>query len=60
MESFFKSLKAERVDHVRYGTRQAARTDIVDWIEGFYNRKLLYSAIDYRTPLQAGQQLVGA
>jgi hypothetical protein len=41
MESFFKSLKAERVDHVRYGSRQQARTDIVHWIEGFYNRRRL-------------------
>jgi putative transposase len=60
MESFFKSLKAERVDHVRYGSRQQARTDIVDWIEGFYNRRRLHSAIGYRTPLQAERLLMAA
>lgn len=35
MESFFKTLKAERIYQLRYGTRAQARLDIVDWIEGF-------------------------
>lgn len=59
-ESFFKSLKPERVAHVRFETRQQARTHIVDWIEGFYNRRRLQSALGYRTPLQARQQLMAA
>lgn len=60
MESFFKSLKSERIDHARYRGREQARTDIVDWIEGFYNRRRLHSAIGYRTPLQVEQQLRAA
>ena len=39
MESFFKTLKVERICQVRYDTRAQARLDIVDWIEGFYNRR---------------------
>ena len=53
MESFFKTLKVERVQHLRYTTRSQARLDIVDWIEGFYNRRRLHSSLDYRTPAEA-------
>jgi transposase InsO family protein len=35
MESFFKTIKVERIYQVRYDTRAQARLDIVDWIEGF-------------------------
>lgn len=35
MESLFKTLKVERIYHVRYDSRAQARLDIVDWIEGF-------------------------
>ena len=51
MESFFKTLKVERVHRIRYQSRAQARLDIVDWIEGFYNRKRLHSAIGYMTPI---------
>jgi len=50
MESFFKTLKIERVYQLRYETRAQARLDIVDWIEGFYNHRRLHSSIGYRTP----------
>jgi putative transposase len=50
MESFFKTLKVERVHRTRYQTRAQAKLDIVDWIEGFYNRKRIHSSIGYRTP----------
>jgi putative transposase len=53
MESFFKTLKVERIDQMRYDTRAQARLDIVDWIEGFYNRFRLHSSIGYRTPVDA-------
>ena len=51
MESFFKTLKVERLHRIRYPSRAQARLDIVDWIEGFYNRKRLHSAIGYMTPI---------
>lgn len=50
MESFFKTLKVERVYGVRYDTRDQARLDIVDWIEGWYNQGRLHSSIGYQTP----------
>jgi putative transposase len=53
MESFFKTLKVERVYQTRYATRDQARLDIVDWIEGFYNRQRRHSAINYQTPVAA-------
>ena len=60
MESFFKTLKVERVNRVRYGTRAEARLDIVNWIEGFYNRRRLHSSIGYRSPVTFEQSLMAA
>ena len=60
MESFFKTLKAERLYQVRYSTRAQARLDIVNWIEGFYNRERLHSSVGYRTPVAAEHSLVAA
>ena len=51
MESFFKTLKVERIYLRRYETREQARLDIVDWIEGFYNHSRLHSSIGYKTPV---------
>ena len=51
MESFFKSLKVERIHRRRYATRSLARLDIVDGIEGFYNRRHLHSSVGYKTPV---------
>ena len=52
MESFYKTLKVERTYQVRYATRAHARLDVVNWIEGFYNRIRLHSAIDYQSPAE--------
>jgi len=57
MESFFKTLKVERVHQVRYETRAQARIDLVDWIEGFYNSQRMHSAIDYQVPNQLEKKL---
>ena len=37
MESFFSSLKTERIRGKVYRTRDAARADVFDYIERFYN-----------------------
>ena len=60
MESFFKTLKVERVHQLRYATRAQARLDIVDWIEGFYNRERVHSSIGYRPPVAAESSVMAA
>jgi transposase InsO family protein len=51
MESFFGTLKSEWAHHHVYATRQAARTDLYYYIEAFYNRQRLHSALDYVSPV---------
>lgn len=49
-ESFFASLKNERVHQMVYPTRKKAKDDIARWIELHYNRRRLHSGLGYRTP----------
>ncbi|MFT5726848.1 MAG: putative transposase [Desulforhopalus sp.] len=49
-ESFFSSLKTERVFDYSYSTREEARGDIIDYIEMFYNSTRLYSYLGYLSP----------
>lgn len=56
MESFFGTMKSELVHHRRYATREDAKRDLFAYIEGYYNRQRLHSAIGYRTPEQAELQ----
>jgi putative transposase len=51
-ESFFASLKNELVYRIVFPTREKARTAIAEYIEVFYNRQRLHSALGYRTPAQ--------
>lgn len=50
-ESFFSSLKKERVKRRIYATREEARQDIFDYIEVFYNRKRRHSYLDQISPV---------
>lgn len=50
MESFFHTLKVERIHHRVYATRAEARRDLFAYIEGFYNSRRLHSGIGYRSP----------
>ncbi len=50
MESFFHTLKTERVHHRVYATRAEARRDLFGYIEGFYNPRRLHSALGYISP----------
>lgn len=52
MESFFATLKTELVHHHRFQTRREARTALFDYLECFYNRQRLHSALGYLSPLQ--------
>jgi transposase InsO family protein len=49
-ESFFGSLKTERVFFSNYATRDEARKDIVDYIEMFYNSRRRHSYLGYVSP----------
>jgi len=51
LESFFALLKRERVNRRRYETRQAARTDVLDYIERLYNRKRRHGSAGRMSPL---------
>ena len=50
MESFFATLKKERVHRENYGTRSEARASVFDYIERFYNRLRRHSALGYLSP----------
>jgi putative transposase len=52
MESFFHTLKTERVHHRVYATKEQARRDLFAYIEGFYNSHRLHSALGYRSPAE--------
>jgi transposase InsO family protein len=49
-ESFFASVKKERVQWKHYQTRAEAQRDILDYIVMFYNSQRLHSTLDYISP----------
>jgi transposase InsO family protein len=51
MESFWSTLKWELVYRRNFDTRAQARSQIFDYIESFYNRQRLHSALNYRSPV---------
>jgi hypothetical protein len=60
MESFFKTLKVDRIYQVRYETGAQARLDIVDWVEGYYNRQRLHTSIDFCTPAEYEARMIAS
>ena len=56
-ESFFSSLKKERIRKRIYKTRDLARADIFDYIEVFYNRARRHSHLGGVRPEAFGQAL---
>lgn len=55
VESFFHTLKTELVYFEKYMTREQAKLSIFEYIEVFYNRQRLHSALGYQTPAEFGQ-----
>ena len=49
-ETFFKTLRAELTYHISFKSRDNARKELFSYIELFYNRKRLHSALDYCSP----------
>jgi putative transposase len=58
-ESFFGLLKRERVNRVRYRTREEARADLFDYIEVFYNRKRRHGYVGNISPVEFEQKTSG-
>ena len=56
VERFFRSLKTERTNNRIYLTREAARRDVIDYIEMFYNSQRLQSYLGYRSPNEFERQ----
>ena len=52
MESFFSTLKRERVHRRQYATRDQARADVFDYIERFYNPRRRHSTLGLVSPDQ--------
>jgi len=50
-ESFFATLKKELVHRTAFPTPGKARTAIAEYLEVFYNRQRLHTALGYRTPV---------
>jgi putative transposase len=51
MESFFSTMKIERCHRQTYPTRNAARADVFDYIERFYNLTRRHSSLGNQSPI---------
>ena len=56
MESFFSTLKTERIARKVYRTRDQARAEVFDYIECFYNPKRQHSTLGYVSPIDFEKQ----
>lgn len=52
MESFFSSLKTEKIGKKIYRTRDEAKAEVFDYIERFYNPVRRHSTIGYLSPVE--------
>lgn len=51
-ESFVKTLKPEEIDCHQYRDLEDLRSHLREFIEDYYNRRRLHSALGYRTPAE--------
>jgi len=58
VESFFGTLKQERVQWKNYQTRYEAQQDILNYISMFYNSHRLHSTLGYTSPNDFEKQLM--
>ncbi|WP_244145204.1 IS3 family transposase [Paraburkholderia tuberum] len=59
-ESFFNSLKNERVHATRYRTHQDAKADLFEYVEVFYNRSRRHSSLGFVSPERSLQDWIKA
>ena len=55
-ESFFSNLKSEQIKKRIYQTRAEAKSDIFDYIEGFYNRVRRHKHLEQQSPYEFERQ----
>jgi putative transposase len=58
-ESFVATLKTELLYRSSWPTRQAARTAIFEYVEGFYNTRRRHSALGYLSPTEFEEVRLG-
>src|SRR6186713_1690000 len=51
VESFFSTLKIECIRQMPLNSKRQTQARIFDYIESFYNRRRLHSALDYHSPV---------
>lgn len=56
VESFFATLKLELTDDRPFESRDAARSAVFEYVELFYNRVHMHSALGYLSPMQAERE----
>ncbi|WP_231634953.1 IS3 family transposase [Pedobacter sp. PACM 27299] len=56
-ESFFKTLKAECIYQQQFTDKEQAARIVFEYIETWYNRKRLHSALGYLSPEEFGKNL---
>jgi len=56
MESFFSSMKTERIGRKTYRTRNHAKADMFDYIERFYNPTRRHATLGYLSPMDFERQ----
>lgn len=59
-ESFFSSLKKERIKRKIYSTREEAKSEIFEYIEVFYNRKRRHSHLNQLSPMEFEKLQMGS
>lgn len=59
VESFFGLMKRERINRVRYLTRDEARADVFDYIECFYNPKRRHGYLGNISPMEFEKRTTG-
>ncbi len=58
VESFFATLKCELAADARWATREAARRDLFEYIEVWYNRRRRHATLGYLSPAQYEAELL--
>jgi putative transposase len=59
-ESFFATLECELLQRTRFKTREQARMQIFEFIEGWYNPHRRHSALDYDSPMKYERRFLAA